>query len=200
MITLVNLKNSNIRSVINSLNFLKVDYHVTNNFTDLKTSDKIILPGVGSFGAGMKALEELSLIDALREEVVANQKPFLGICLGMQLLFESSSESPGVAGLGFIDGCVERIKDSKEYSIPRIGWADSRINFDFLGMKKDDITDFYYIHTYHTNPKDKNIIAIQSENNIVSAIQYGNIYGCQFHPEKSHKNGLKLIKSFADLS
>ena len=200
MIAIVNLKNSNIRSVVNSLNFLNVGYHITNNFSDLKTSDKIILPGVGSFGAGMKALEELRLIDTLREEVITNQKPFLGICLGMQLLFETSSESPGVTGLGFIDGCVERIKDSKEYSIPRIGWADSKINFDFLGMKKDEIADFYYIHTYHANPKDKNIIAIQSENNIVSAIQYGNIYGCQFHPEKSHKNGLKLLKSFADLT
>ena len=137
------------------------------------------------------------MINSLQENVLEQQKPLLGICLGMQLLFDFSDEAEGVKGLGFIKGKVTRLPSSPSYTIPRIGWEDSEVSFDFLGLKKNEIVDFYYLHSFHGCPQDRDIISIKTENNITAAIHYNNIYGCQFHPEKSHKPGLKILKTFA---
>jgi glutamine amidotransferase len=199
LIALINLGNSNIQSVINALDHLSIGYIKTDSVNDVKKCDRIILPGVGVFGSGISRLKELKLFDAIKEEVVNNNKPILGICLGMQLLFESSEESSGVEGLGLIKGKVVSLPLSQNYKIPRIGWADSKLNFDFLGLKKNQNIDFYYIHSYYVKPNDSSIVAIDTDAKLASAIKYKNIYGCQFHPEKSHVNGLNIIDAFSKL-
>jgi imidazole glycerol-phosphate synthase subunit HisH len=199
LIALINLGNSNIQSVINALDRLSINYIKTDKIDDLKECDKMILPGVGTFGNGISKLKELNLFDTIKKEVVNNNKPILGICLGMQMLFESSEESNGVSGLGLIKGKVVPLPLSKKYKIPRIGWADSKLNFDFLGLKKNQNTDLYYIHSYYVKPNDLSIVAIETDIQLTSAIKYQNIYGCQFHPEKSHVSGLNIINAFAKL-
>ena len=197
MIALINLGNSNIQSVINALNFLEIEYIEVDNADDIEQCDKIILPGVGTFGNGMEKLKTLNLVEKLRDEVLIQNKPILGICLGMQMLFDSSEESIDVEGLGFIPGKVVALPKSDNYKIPRIGWSESKIQFDFLGLRKNESFDFYYIHSFYVKPEDNSIVAIKTDANLTSSVQYKNIYGCQFHPEKSHIYGLKILKSFS---
>ena len=162
LIALINLGNSNIQSVVNVLDRLSIDYIVTDSVNDIKKCDKIILPGVGTFGSGISRLKKLGLFDIIKEEVV-NNKPILGICLGMQMLFESSEESNGVDGLGLVKGMVVRLPLSKKYKIPRIGWADSEVKFDFLGLKRDQNIDLYYIHSYYVKTDDLGIVSINTD-------------------------------------
>ena len=199
MIGLINLGNSNIQSVINALDCLEIDYFVTDNYKDLKKCSKIILPGVGSFSNGVLRLKELKLFDSLKSEVLTKNKPILGVCLGMQMFFDSSEESDGIEGLGLVSGRVVRLPESDNYRIPRIGWADSRLCSNFLGLTKGQLIDFYYVHSFHAQPNDLNTVVIDSDSGIVSAIKYKNIYGCQFHPEKSFKSGLKILEEFSKL-
>lgn len=196
MIALINLGNSNLQSVVNALEYLNIDYMITDNYNDFDKCDKIILPGVGTFGNGISRLKELNMFDVLRKEVMVNQKPILGICLGMQMLFDSSEESAGVEGLGLVKGKVIALPLSKNYKIPRIGWSDSKVKHDFLGLKEQQVLDFYYIHSYYVQPNDFNIVIIDTDEQLTTAIQYKNIYACQFHPEKSHNNGLCILKNF----
>ncbi len=199
MIGLINLGNSNIQSVINALDCLEIDYFVTDNYKDLKKCSKIILPGVGSFSNGISKLRKLNLFDSLKSEVLIENKPILGICLGMQMFFDSSEESNGIVGLSLVSGKVVRLPASSDYRIPRVGWADSQLCSDFLGLTKGQLIDFYYVHSFHAQPDDLNTIAINSDSGIVSAIKYKNIYGCQFHPEKSFKSGFKILEEFSKL-
>ena len=199
MIGLINLGNSNIQSVINALDRLEIDYFVTDNYKDLKKCSKIILPGVGSFSNGVSRLRELKLFDSLKREVLTKNKPILGVCLGMQMFFDSSEESDDIIGLGLVSGRVVRLPVSDNYRIPRIGWADSQLCGDFLGLTKGQLIDFYYVHSFHAQPNDLNTVVIDSDSGIVSAIKYKNIYGCQFHPEKSFKSGLKILEEFSKL-
>lgn len=198
MITVINLGMSNLSSVLNALTYLELDFCVSDKKEEVAMASRIILPGVGTFGEGMNRIREKDLFETLREEVLVNGKPIMGICLGMQLLFELSEESIGVEGLGLSKGTVIKLPKSDKYTIPRIGWAGSVFKKDFLGFNKDEIADFYYIHSFYCNPINKNIVSIMDEDkNITCAIQDNNIYGCQFHPEKSHKAGLKLLKQFS---
>lgn len=200
MIAVVNLGISNLSSVLNALKYLELPYFILNNPNELCNSSHIILPGVGTFGEGMKQLENRGLTAILREEVLSKKKPVIGICLGMQLLFESSEESPDAKGLSLIQGKVIKLPKSIKYTIPRIGWAESNIKKDFLGFNKDNKIDFYYIHSYYCKPEKEEIISITDEEEAITcAINKNNIYGCQFHPEKSHKAGLNLLKHFASL-
>lgn len=198
MITVVNLGISNLSSVLNALNFLGIDFCVSDDKDKIAKASHIILPGVGTFGAGMEQLQKKDLIDVIRNKTLKQNTPILGICLGMQLLFQTSEESPNVEGLSLIDGNVIRLPKSDKYTIPRIGWAESIFKKDFLSFKRNDVSDFYYIHSFYCVPKDENVISITDEdNNIACAVQDKNIFGCQFHPEKSHKAGLNLLKTFA---
>lgn len=200
LVALINLGNSNLQSVINALDFLNIDFIVTNNTDDIKSCEKIILPGVGTFENAMKKINQLNIFNCIKDEVLNKNKPILGICLGMQLLFEKSEESSGSNGLGLLKGEVVSLPPSKDYKIPRIGWAQSNINFDFLGLKKNQEIDFYYIHSYHVKPAIKDIISISTDQEqLTAAIEYKNIYGCQFHPEKSHTDGLNILKSFSEV-
>jgi glutamine amidotransferase len=134
-IGIINLGNSNLMSLTNSLDFLNADYTVIDNKRELENIDKIILPGVGSFGDGVDRLNDVGFFEKIIDEVKNKQKPILGICLGMQLLFESSSESIGKKGLGLLDGEVIKLSESGNYKVPRIGWSSSRVCVDFLGLK-----------------------------------------------------------------
>lgn len=198
MIAVVNIGISNLNSVLNALNYMNLDFKVTDNKAEIANATHIILPGVGTFGEAMNQLKNKDLIDVLKTEVLVNKKPILGICLGMQLLFESSEESEGVKGLSLLKGSVIKLPKSEKYTIPRIGWAESLFEKDFLGFNRGNIADFYYIHSFYCKPESKDSIAISGEEgNVICAVQENNVYGCQFHPEKSHKAGLKLLKQFA---
>jgi glutamine amidotransferase len=115
------------------------------------------------------------------------------------MFFDSSEESNGIVGLSLVSGKVVRLPASSDYRIPRVGWADSQLCSDFLGLTKGQLIDFYYVHSFHAQPDDLNTIAINSDSGIVSAIKYKNIYGCQFHPEKSFKGGLKILEEFSNM-
>ena len=196
MIGLLNLGNSNLQSVANALDHLKVNYRITNDYKELKNFDKLLLPGVGTFGNSMDRLNKLYLTQEIKESVIIHQKPILGICLGMQLLFKSSEESQGYEGLDLLEGKVIQIQKSINYKIPRIGWGSSKINFDFLNLKEGEQFDFYYIHSYYAKTKHTDIISIETDKNITAAVAKEHIYGCQFHPEKSHNAGLKILDAF----
>lgn len=192
----------NVGSVKNALTFLGYEAVVSLNPQDLERASYFILPGVGAFADGMKNLAESGLLPALESEVLTKKKPILGLCLGMQL-FASAGEEGGLhKGLGWIKGRVQRFKvDEKLYKVPHVGWNDvhprDRATL-FLGVKRPI---FYFVHSYHLTPEDKSIVAAQSEygEKFVAAIEKDNIFGLQFHPEKSQQEGLKVLENFLKL-
>jgi glutamine amidotransferase len=199
MLGVVNLGISNLSSVINALDYLKIENSIIENPDDVQKATHLLLPGVGTFEAGMMALTQKGLVKAIRNAVLETKKPILGICLGMQLLFDESDESPGIQGLKILEGKVVRLKKSTEYSLPRIGWCESAFTASFLSFSNSQKVDFYYIHSFHAVPENSSIITlISGEHDIVtSAVNEGNVYGVQFHPEKSHIAGLKILEDFA---
>lgn len=200
MLGIINLEISNLTSVLNALEYVSINYIVIEKTTDFFKVNKIILPGVGTFAAGMTALKEKGFYEHLCNAVLDEKRPILGICLGQQLLFSSSEESPEVNGLDFLKGKVVKIPKNSDYNIPRVGWAESAFRKDFFSFNVGDKEDFYYIHSYSVQPVNDEVIAVITEaNGIVGAVSFENIYGCQFHPEKSHSNGLRILKNFAEL-
>ena len=194
-----NLGISNITSITNVLDFIGVEYRIINKKEDLSDiSEKYILPGVGNFKAGMKHLNENQFDQFIVNNIYKNKIPILGICLGMQLFFENSEESPGVKGLSLISGQVKKLRKNDNYNLTRVGWERCDIIANFLGFKKDQFFDGYFVHSYECIVNDEKITTITSgDNKIVSAINLNDvIYGCQFHPEKSSKFGIKLIENF----
>ena len=175
---------------------------VSNKYSDIKKAEKLVLPGVGSFGKGMENLKKFDLISVLKDQVLMGNKSFLGICLGMQLLFENSEEDGFVEGLGFINGEVKKFNfdSGAELKIPHMGWNNIfGESFDsikiFEGVKEN--SNFYFVHSYHASlSEDIDCVYTDYGYNFVSAIQKNNIYGTQFHPEKSQKEGLKIISNF----
>ena len=175
---------------------------VSRNNNEILSADKVILPGVGAFGDAMGKLKEYGLVDTIHE-VVDRNKPFLGICLGLQLLFQRSDESEGVEGLGILPGEILRIPDAPGSKIPHIGWNSLNISsnarlFNGLG----DNPYVYFVHSYYLKAADANIVAATTEYGgtlIHASVQKDNIYACQFHPEKSGSVGLQILKNFAEL-
>lgn len=198
MIGIINLGNSNLMSLTNSLDYLGIKYEVIIDPLRLNNVEKIILPGVGTFGNGIDKLHKLNLYQKIIDDVLINKKPILGICLGMQLLFEKSDENPTYQGLSLLNGEVISLEKSPNYFIPRIGWAESLVKKNFLGLKKEEEIDFYYIHSFYVSSSNS-ATSIESENKIAACVENDNIYGCQFHPEKSHIYGLRILKKFAEL-
>lgn len=194
-----NLGISNITSVTNVLDFIEADYNIISSFDDLKIySQKYILPGVGNFKAGMESLNKFGFKDFIINNIYKKNIPILGICLGMQLFFQESEESLGIEGIGLIKGKVKKLRISNEYFTTRVGWEQCKVVKDFLGFKENENFDAYFVHSFECLPNDNNIItATSSSNKIVSAINYNDlIFGCQFHPEKSSKDGIKIIENF----
>lgn len=204
MIAVIDSGVGNIRSVSNALAYIGAKFTVTQKKEDLKKASKIIFPGVGSFADGMKALQDSNLLSSLEDEVFKKKTPYLGICLGMQLLAEEGQEDGRHKGLGWIKGVVQKIDvgDSR-WKLPHIGWNDicpKENHLLYQGITND--RNFYFLHSYVLAPKDNSIVTATCEYGIsfCASIQIDNIYGVQFHPEKSQKNGLQLLTNFVKIN
>lgn len=200
-IVIVNYGMGNVASVHKALKKLGYNSIITNDHDIIKKADLIILPGVGSFKKGMENLKNSNLIQLLNEEVIEKGKPFLGICLGMQLLATFGNEPERVEGLGWIDGEVVKIKTIKKLRVPHLGWNSLKIKEDKTGFYSDfNNQDCYFIHSYHfkvSNPKEITY-TVAYENEMVAAVQKNNIYAMQFHPEKSQEVGMNLLKKILE--
>lgn len=196
MVVIIDYGMGNVSSVEKALNFLNIKNIISNDKNIIKNSSAILLPGVGSFSQGMNNLRELNLVDLLTDEVVNKKKPFLGICLGMQLIFEKGSEPHECDGLGWIKGEVKKL-DLDGLKIPHMGWNDIEVQNNKFYSKINNF-DFYFIHSYHVLPTFKSEIAatVNYGIDIVASIQKDNIFATQFHPEKSQQSGLCILKDF----
>lgn len=201
MISIIDYDAGNLKSVEKAFKFLGEESVITRDRDVILSSDKVILPGVGSFGDAMNNLHNYGLVDVIHE-VVAENKPFLGICLGLQLLFERSDETPGVEGLGVLKGEILRIPDKEGLKIPHMGWNSLDIR-ERARLFKDvpDNSYVYFVHSYYLKAADENIVAASTEysTHIHASVESGNVFACQFHPEKSSDVGLKILKNFAQL-
>jgi len=206
-VTIVDYKSGNISSVINSFKEVaqdKVKIEVTSDVSKIKLSDKIVLPGQGSFKSCVHALKSINgLVDSLNDFVMINKKPLLGICVGLQMFADVGYEETETKGLGWISGKVTKINNlNGKYKLPHIGWNQINIlkeNKIFKDIK--DKSHMYFVHSYEFIPVDKNFISATTDysSNHVCAVEKENIFGTQFHPEKSDKIGLKIIDNFINL-
>ncbi|MDP3935333.1 MAG: imidazole glycerol phosphate synthase subunit HisH [Candidatus Giovannonibacteria bacterium] len=199
MVVIIDYGMGNLFSVINALKFFNADAKISGRAEDIKSADKIILPGVGAFPDGMKNLKNLGLIGALEEAVLKNKKPFLGICLGMQLLASEGEESGLTKGLGWIAGRVRKFAvDETKFRIPHIGWNDVVVGANGVLFEGIQNPVFYFVHSYHLVPENPAVVAATCEygEKFAAAVRKDNIFGTQFHPEKSQKSGLKLLENF----
>jgi len=198
MIAIIDYDAGNLKSVEKALLFLGEEAKITSDAEEILSADKIILPGVGAFGDAMEKLNSRGLSEVIRE-AVKRKIPLLGICLGLQLLFEASEESPGVEGLSVLKGKIKRIPDKEGFKVPHIGWNSLKINPDsrlFAGIPEDSYV--YFVHSYYLAAEEP-IVAAQTDYvvDIHAAVEKEQVFACQFHPEKSGEIGLKLLKNFA---
>ena len=209
MIAIIDYSMGNIHSVQKALESLGAEVTVTNNPNEIKKSNKVVLPGVGAFDDAMIELKKQDLIFALKEHI-KDKKPFLGICLGMQLLFEASEEANKERGLGILKGIAKRFENKIGLKVPHIGWNQLKkvsnvkcLVSSVCPLLKDipDNSYVYFCHSYYPQVKDKDIIATTTDYGIdfASVVWQDNIYGVQFHPEKSQEVGLKILKNFVNL-
>ena len=206
-VTIVDYKSGNISSVINSFREVaknKVNIEVTADLNKIKSSDKIVLPGQGSFKSCVDALNNITgLVDTLNEFAINKKKPLLGICVGLQMFADIGYEETETKGLGWISGKVSKIDNQNgKYKLPHIGWNQINIVKESKILKDiENNSHMYFVHSYEFIPNDKNIISatIDYSSNIVCAVEKDNIFGTQFHPEKSDKIGLKIINNFINL-
>lgn len=204
MIALIDYGAGNIQSVIKALEYIGCDdICVTSDKSVLASADAAILPGVGSFGHAMECLNNSGLTDAVKEFIAAD-KPFLGICLGLQMLFEESEESPGVQGLGVLKGKISLIPCDygMDLKIPHIGWNSLDIK-KLDGIFKDIPNDayVYFVHSYYLKAEDREVVSSQTKYGVTidASIQRGNLFATQFHPEKSGEIGIQMLRNFVSL-
>ena len=183
-----------------ALKFLGEEAVITRQKEEILNADKVILPGVGAFGDAMHNLNQFGLVDVIKE-VVDLGKPFLGICLGLQLLFERSEESPGVEGLGILKGEILRIPDCPGLKIPHMGWNSLKIKPEAKLFKGLEDPYVYFVHSYYLKAADESIVAATTEYSTIihASVQSGNVFACQFHPEKSSRVGLQILRNFAEM-
>ena len=206
-VTIVDYNSGNISSVINSFKEVateKVNIEVTSDINKIKISDKIVLPGQGSFKSCVDALNKISgLTDTLNEFVINDKKPLLGICVGLQMFADIGYEETETKGLGWISGKVSKINNQNgKFKLPHIGWNQVNIIKDSKIFKNiENNSHMYFVHSYEFIPNDKNVISATTDysSNIACSVEKENIYGTQFHPEKSDKLGLQIIKNFLNL-
>tara|TARA_B100001142_G_scaffold103654_1_gene105702 strand:+ start:664 stop:1290 length:627 start_codon:yes stop_codon:yes gene_type:complete len=206
-VTIVDYNSGNISSVINSFKEVAIDnvnIEVTSDLNKIRSSDKVVLPGQGSFKSCIEALNNINgLVDTLNEVIINNKKPILGICVGLQMFADVGYEEKETKGLGWIPGKVSKIDNKNgKYKLPHIGWNQINIVKDTRIFKDiKDNSHMYFVHSYEFIPKDKNVISATTDysSNIVCSVEKENLFGTQFHPEKSHKIGLKMINNFINL-
>ena len=201
MIAVIDYDAGNIRSVEKALSYLGEKTVVSRDPDILKSVDKVILPGVGSFGQAMENLHRYELVPVIRD-MIEDGKPFLGICLGLQLLFESSEESPGAEGLGILKGKILKIPSSPGLKIPHMGWNSLQLQNNgrlFRNIPQD--TYVYFVHSYYLQAQEPEIVKAVTGygTEIHASVEKDNVFACQFHPEKSGKYGLEILKNFAEL-
>lgn len=202
MIGIIDYDAGNLKSVEKALNFLGEEVVVSRDAKILLGADKVILPGVGAFGDAMSNLRKFEL-DKVIYEIVESNKPFLGICLGLQLLFERSDESAGVEGLGVLKGEILRIPEQAGLKIPHIGWNSLTLMNQgklFEGIENESYV--YFVHSYYLKAMDDKIVTATTDysTTIHASVEQENVFACQFHPEKSSKIGLKILENFAKLN
>ena len=201
MIAIIDYDAGNIKSVEKALQRLGQEVMITRDPEEILNADKVILPGVGAFGDAMANLRKYHL-DQVIYQVVERSIPFLGICLGLQLLFEKSDETKGVAGLGILKGEICRIPDGENLKIPHMGWNSLHLQNNgrlFRGIKEDAYV--YFVHSYYLKAEDEEIVKATAEygTHIHASVEQGNVFACQFHPEKSSDVGLQILKNFVEL-
>lgn len=200
MIAIIDYDAGNIHSVENAFKFIGQDIVVTRDPNEILAADKVVLPGVGAFGDAMDKLKEYKLVNTIYD-VVESKKPMLAICLGLQLLFEESEESPGKAGLGIVQGEVLHIPDQVGFKIPHIGWNSLDLSNDgrlFKGMENPYV---YFVHSYYAHARDEAVVTASTDyiTQMHTSIEQDNIFACQFHPEKSGDVGIQILKNFVDI-
>ncbi|MDC0427145.1 imidazole glycerol phosphate synthase subunit HisH [Candidatus Pelagibacter sp.] len=206
-VTIVDYNSGNISSVINSFKEAakdKVNIEVTANLNKIKSSDKVVLPGQGSFKSCIDALNSIKgLVDTLNEFAINNKKPLLGICVGLQMFADIGYEETETKGLGWIPGKISKINNQNgKFKLPHIGWNQINILKDSKILKNvENNSHMYFVHSYEFIPKDKDVISATTEysSNIVCSVEKENIFGTQFHPEKSDKLGLQIINNFINI-
>lgn len=202
MVAIIDYDAGNIKSVEKAVIALGEETIVTKDHNAILAADHVILPGVGAFGDAMEKLQRYELVEIIRK-VVDKGTPFLGICLGLQLLFESSEESEGVSGLGILPGKIMRIPENKDVKIPHIGWnslsypSEGRL---FHGLKEGSYV--YFVHSYYLQAKEPEIVKAVTEYSVLihASVEKDNIFACQFHPEKSSETGMKILRNFLDVT
>ena len=199
MISIIDYGAGNLFSVKNALDYLGLESKITNSADDLRTADRLILPGVGAFPDAMRMLGETGLIDVIKQEV--QRKPLLGICLGMQMLFEKSYEFGETDGLSLIGGAVKLMKPEGNLPIPHIGWNSLEFNEKCPLLNKCNNGEYvYFVHSFAAECDSKNVAAYCDYGMKVPALVFeGNVYGAQFHPEKSGETGLNILRCFSEL-
>ncbi len=201
MIAIIDYDAGNIKSVEKALMYLGADTVLTRDPEAIEKADKVILPGVGAFGDAMSRIRGYGLEEVIKN-VVKKGTPFLGICLGLQLIFETSQEAPGVSGLSLIKGDILKIPKGEYEKIPHMGWNSLHLKNDgrlFKGI--DEGAYVYFVHSYYLKAAEEKAVTAETEYNtcIHASVEKDNIFACQFHPEKSSKVGLKILKNFIDI-
>ncbi len=201
MTAIIDYDAGNIKSVEKALLFLGEQVCVTREREKILSADRVVLPGVGSFGKAMERIRSCGLEDVIKE-IVSRGTPFLGICLGLQLLFERSEECEGVAGLGILRGEIIRIPEKEGGKVPQIGWNSLRYPRKgrlFEGVAEESYV--YFVHSYYLKAGEENIVTATTEYNtlIHASVEKGNVFACQFHPEKSSETGLKILRNFIEI-
>ena len=201
MIAILDYDAGNIRSVEKAFQYLGEETVLSRDRDEILSADKVVLPGVGAFGDAMNKLKDYNLVNTIYD-VVDKKIPFLGICLGLQLLFESSDEKTGVSGLGILPGNILRIPDKPGYKIPHIGWNSLELTNN--GRLFDGVAEnayVYFVHSYYLKARDEEMVKASTEyvTHIHASVEKDNVFACQFHPEKSGDVGLKILSNFAKL-
>ena len=202
MIAIIDYDAGNIRSVEKAVAKLGQEVWITRDRERIMNADKVILPGVGSFGDAMAHLQEYNLVEVIKD-AVAEKKPFLGICLGLQLLYESSEETPGVKGLGILKGKILKIPEQEGLKIPHMGWNSLHLQNDgrlFRGIEQNPYV--YFVHSYYLKAEEEETVKATTEYSVKihASVEKDNVFACQFHPEKSGELGLQILKNFAEFS
>lgn len=200
MIAIIDYDAGNIKSVEKALQYLGEEAVITRDAGEILMADKVILPGVGAFGDAMKKLNRYGLVPVIHE-VVEKGIPFLGICLGLQLMFESSEEAPGVEGLGLLKGKIVRIPEGEGLKVPHMGWNSLSFPKEgrlFAGIPENSYV--YFVHSYYLQAEE-DIVTATTEYGVTihASVEKGNVFACQFHPEKSSHTGLTILKNFVEL-